>query len=88
MRYIIITNIFLILSSNCALAHKCILGGNNAESIMVYNTCKNDLATGVAGHNKTVKTDAIAELERENEKLKTRILFLKKHLLELLEHID
>ena len=34
-----------------AMAHKCILNGNSAAEITVYNACKNDLAFGDAGHD-------------------------------------
>ena len=88
MRHMIITITFLILSNDYALAHKCILGSNSVKDIMVYNTCKNDMATGLAEHDQSIKTDRIAELERENEKLKTKIFIFKQNLLELMKHID
>ena len=88
MRHIIITAIFLILLNNSALAHKCVLDSNSAKDIMVYNACKNDLATGVAGHDQTIKANRIAELEKENERLQNKIIVLKNHLLKLLMLID
>ena len=70
------------------MAHKCVLNGSSATEITIYNSCKNDLASGVAGHSKTKDPDRIKELEQENEQLKGKILALKRYLLDLLRFIE
>ena len=80
--------ILLSLFSQTAMAHKCVLAGSNAAEITIYNSCKNDLASGLAGHNDTKKENYIRELELENEKLKYKILSLKQYLFDLLRLIE
>ena len=60
------TAIFPTLFSQTAWAHKCVLSGNTAAEITAYNSCKNDLATGSAGHEDHELQERIVALEREN----------------------
>ncbi|MEX0502550.1 hypothetical protein AB3X55_03025 [Alphaproteobacteria bacterium LSUCC0719] len=85
--------IFLILALSMlaapASAHKCILGGSTATDIQIYNSCKADLATGVAGHRNDGSDDndqaaALLRLEAENESLRARLAAVKRHLLDIL----
>jgi len=85
--------IFLILAlamlAAPASAHKCILGGSTAKDIQIYNNCKADLATGVAGHRNDGNDDndpaaALLRLEAENEALRARLAAVKRHLLDIL----
>ena len=85
--------IFLILALAMlavpASAHKCILGGSTATDIQIYNNCKADLATGVAGHRNDGNDDndqsaALLRLEAENEALRARLAAVKRHLLDIL----
>lgn len=46
--------LILFVAAWSARAHECILEDNTAAAIMTYNTCKNDLATGAAGHNQSL----------------------------------
>jgi hypothetical protein len=83
-----LTAIFLTLLSQTAWAHKCVLSGNTAAEITAYNSCKNDLATGSAGHEDHKLQERIAALEKENESLERRLLMLRERLLNLLRLTD
>ncbi|MDB0016367.1 hypothetical protein N9E28_02330 [Alphaproteobacteria bacterium] len=61
----LLTAIFLTLFSQSAWAHKCVLSGNTAAEITAYNSCKNDLATGIAGHEDQKLQERIIALERK-----------------------
>ena len=76
----LIIAMFLALFSQTAWAHKCVLNGNTAAEITAYNTCKNDLATGTGGQEDKQLQQLIIELERENERLERRLLWLFKRL--------
>ena len=80
----LIIAIFLTLFSQTVWAHKCILNGNTAAEITAYNTCKNDLASGRAGHEDQKLQERIIELEREKERLARKLLTLRERLLNLL----
>ena len=86
--------IMISLSNQPALAHKCTLTGNSAAEITVYNACKNDLAFGNAGHDRTplsISSETskyIQNLEMENKALKAKILVLRGRLLDFLRILD
>ena len=86
--------IMFIPFNQSAMAHKCILTGNSAAEIMVYNACKNDLAFGNAGHDSAVlpispeTSDYIKNLEAENKALKAKLLVLRGRLLDLARTLD
>ena len=84
----LLTAIFLILFSQTAWAHKCVLSGSTAAGITAYNSCKNDLATGSTGHEDQKLQERITALERENERLERRFLMLRERLLNLLRLTD
>ena len=84
----LLTAIFLILFSQTAWAHKCVLSGSAAAEITAYNSCKNDLATGSAGHEDQRLQERIAALERENERLERKLLMLRERLLNLVKLTD
>ena len=84
----LLTAIFLTLFSQTAWAHKCVLSGNTAAEITAYNSCKNDLATGTAGHEDQKLQERIIVLERENRGLERKLLMLKERLLNLLRLTD
>jgi hypothetical protein len=88
MNRILIIAISLALISQTAWAHKCVLNGKTAAEITAYNTCKNDLATGTAGHEDQKSQERIIELEREKERLERRLVMLRERLLNLLRLID
>ncbi len=44
------TAIFLTPFSHAAWAYKCVLSSISEAEITVYNSCKNNLATGTVGH--------------------------------------
>ena len=88
MTRIILISIFLTLFSQTAWAHKCVLNGNTAAEITAYNSCKNDLATGAAGHKDQKLQEQVVALERENEFLERRLLMLRERLLNLLRLTD
>ena len=88
MTRIILISIFLNLFSQIAWAHKCVLNGNTAAEITAYNSCKNDLATGSAGHEGQKLREQVVALERENEFLERRLLMLRERLLDLLRLTD
>lgn len=88
MTRIILISIFLNLFSQIAWAHKCFLNGNTAAEITAYNSCKNDLATGTAGHEDQKLREQVVALERENEFLERRLLMLREQLLNLLRLTD
>ena len=77
-----------------AMAHTCILTGNSAAEITVYNACKNDLAFGDAGHDSAAlpispeTSDYIKNLEAENKALKAKLLVLRGRLLDLTRILD
>ena len=84
----LIIAIFLALFSQTAWAHECVLNGNTAAKITAYNTCKNDLATGTAGHEDQKLQERIIELEREKERLESKLFMLRERLLNLLRLTD
>ena len=84
----LLTAIFLTLFSHTAWAHKCVLSGNTAAEITAYNSCKNDLATGTAGHDDQKLQERIISLEKENERLEHRLLMLRERLLNFLRLTD
>ena len=84
----LLTAIFLTLFSHTAWAHKCILNGNTAAEITAYNSCKNDLATGTAGHKDQKLQERIIALDIENRDLERRLLIVRERLLNLLRLID
>lgn len=84
----LITTLLLILFSQTAWAHKCVLSGNTAAEITAYNSCKNDLTTGTAGHEDQKSRERIIVLEKENERLERRLLMLRERLLNLLRLTD
>ena len=84
----ILTFIFLTLFSQTAWAHKCVLNGNTAAEITAYNSCKNDLATGTAGHQDQRLQERIIELEREKQSLERKLLMLRERLLNVLRLTD
>ena len=86
-RTILIAALITMLSQN-SMAHKCVLTGNNTAEIIIYNSCKNDLASGVGGHSDTKDSERIKELEQEKEQLEDKILALKRYLLDLLKFIE
>ena len=88
MTRIILISIFLNLFNQIAWAHKCVLNGNTAVEITAYNSCKNDLATGTAGHEDQKLREQVVALERENEFLEHRLLMLRERLLNLLRLTD
>jgi len=88
MTRIILISIFLTLFSQTAWAHKCVLSGNTAAEITAYNSCKNDLATGTAGHDDQKLQERIISLEKENERLEHRLLMLRERLLNFLRLTD
>ena len=88
MNRILIIAISLAPFSQTAWAHKCVLNGNTAAEITAYNTCKNDLATGTAGHEDQKLQERIIELEREKERLERRLVMLRERLLNLLRLTD
>ena len=88
MNRILIIAISLALFSQTAWAHKCVLNGNTAAEITAYNTCKNDLVTGTAGHEDQKLQERIIELEREIERLERKLVMLRERLLNLLRLTD
>ena len=86
--------IMFIPFNQSAMAHKCILTGNSAAEITVYNACKNDLAFGNAGHDSAAlpisaeTSDYTKNLEAENEALKVKLLVLRGRLLDLARILD
>ena len=88
MSRILIIAVSLVPFSQTAWAHKCVLNGNTAAKITAYNTCKNDLATGTAGHEDQKLQERIIELEREKERLERRLVIHRERLLNLLRLTD
>ena len=84
----LLTAVFLTLFSQTAWAHKCVLSGSTPAEITTYNSCRNDLATGAAGHEDQQLQERIVALERENERLERRLLMLRERLLNLLRLTD
>ena len=86
--------IILTQFNQSAMAHKCILTGNSAAEITVYNACKSDLAFGDAGHDSAAlpisreTSDYIQNLEAENEALKAKLRVLRGRLLDLARILD
>lgn len=58
--------LLLFAAAWSAQAHECILKGNTADEITVYNNCKADLANKMSGHE-------IADLKARIDALETRI---------------
>ena len=86
-RAILTASLITILSQN-AMAHKCVLTGSSATEITIYNSCKNDLASGVINHTNTRDLERIKELEQETKQLEGKIFALKRYLLDLLMFIE
>ena len=86
-KFKIVTVLVLTLFSGTVSAHDCVLAGNTASEIYVYNSCKNDLATRKAGHdNENLKENAAA-LERENELLKRQLFWVREQLRKIFTEI-
>ena len=86
-KFKIVTVLALTLFSGTVSAHDCVLTGNTASEIYVYNSCKNDLATRKAGHdNENLKENAAA-LERENELLKRKLFWVSEQLRKIVTEI-
>lgn len=69
-----------------ALAHKCVLGGGSTTDIQIYNSCKADLAAGIAGHDhqNADMSGEILRLKTENEALKAQLTIIRQRLLAIL----
>lgn len=76
--------LMLLSATGTAKAHECILEGNTPVQISKYNTCKNDLLNGTAGHQQQDDQARLLQLEEENRQLKARLEFLRSRLLGLL----
>ena len=61
--------LLLFLAAWSALAHECILKGNTADEITVYNNCKADLANKLSGHEIADLKSRIDGLEQLIQKL-------------------
>ena len=79
-----------------AMAHKCILNGNSAAEITVYNACKNDLVMEMDGHGPSATSTASATdqaeqklllLEAENKQLQSKLDLLRNRLLDLIKNL-
>ena len=67
-------------------AHQCILGGSTATDMQIYNSCKADLAAGIAGHDhqNADMSGEILRLKTENEALRARLKIIRQRLLTIL----
>ena len=79
----LLTAIFLTLFSQTAWAHKCVLSGNTAAEITAYNSCKNDLATGTAGHDDQKLQERIISLEKRKRTPRTQASYAQRTVAKL-----
>jgi hypothetical protein len=97
-RFLIIFGVIQVFAQQAG-AHSCILQGDSAAQITVYNNCKSDLMMGLSGHDGGTKDTAgstadtadainrIKMLEDENKVLRGRLELIKRQLLDMLGNI-
>lgn len=82
--------LFVSLLPSLASAHQCKLENGSAEAILVYNSCKADLATGISKHQSDAaepRSDRELALESENLQLRQKLGIIRNNLLDILKHL-
>ncbi|MDB2390032.1 hypothetical protein N9X12_02265 [Alphaproteobacteria bacterium] len=82
--------LFVSLLPSLAIAHQCKLEGSSAEAILVYNSCKADLAAGISQHQSDAtkpRNERELALEDENARLKQKLGDVRNTLLDILKNL-
>lgn len=91
MRFFVLFIILYIgLLPSIGLAHQCKLENGSAEAIMIYNSCKADLAAGITQHQSDARqprSERELELEDENRALRQKLGAIRNDLLDILRDL-
>ena len=88
--FISFTFLFVSLSPIVAWAHQCKLENSSAEAILVYNSCKADLASGISQHQSDAqqpRSERELALENENQRLRQKLADIRNDLLDILKNM-
>jgi hypothetical protein len=92
MRFFVLCIILYIgLFPSIGLAHQCKLENGSAEAIMIYNSCKADLAAGITQHQSDARqprSERELELEDENRALRQKLDTMRNSLLDVLRDLS
>ena len=83
--------LYIGLFTSIALAHQCKLENGSAEAIMIYNSCKADLAAGITQHQSDARqprSERELELEDENRALRQKLSTIRNSLLDILKDLS
>lgn len=81
---------FVSLLPSLASAHQCKLENGSAEAILIYNSCKADLAAGISQHQSDARkprSDRELALEDENLQLRQKLGAIRNDLLDILRNL-
>ena len=83
--------LYIGLLPSMGLAHQCKLENISAEAIMIYNSCKADLAAGITQHQSDARqprSERELELEDENRALRQKLGTIRNSLLDILKDLS
>jgi len=83
--------LYIGLFPSIGLAHQCKLENGSAEAIMIYNSCKADLAAGITQHQSDARqprSERELELEDENRALRQKLGTIRNSLLDVLKDLS
>ena len=85
--------VFIIagLYPSIVFAHQCKLENGSAEAILIYNSCKADLAAGITQHQSDARqprSERELELEDENRALRQKLGTIRNSLLDVLKDLS
>ena len=78
------------LFPSLASAHQCKLENGSAEAILIYNSCKADLAAGISQHvsdARKSRSERELALENENLQLRQKLSTIRNDLLDMLKKL-
>ena len=88
--FIPFTILFVSLLPSVAGAHQCKLENSSAEAILVYNSCRADLAAGISQHQSNARqprSERELALENENRRMRKKLADIRKDLSDILKNL-